>query len=268
MLTGGSYALNEHWKVSSTLSSAWRPPSINELYSNGLHNGTATYEIGDSNLAPERSYNLDLNLKHQSEKWMFEVSVFHNRMNGFIYQVPVQPPTITLRGTFPTFVFSQADAVLQGVEINTSLVLHKNIIAGAAASYLHAQDITHNVPLIYMPANRGKLSLQYVRDAFWKTKQLFAEVAWNYVAEQTRIPQGDYMAPPSAYNLFDLNAGLEIPVKKQRIKLSVGIKNVLNTSYRDYLNRFRYFTDEPGRNIIVRLTIPFTIYNSTSTKTE
>jgi iron complex outermembrane receptor protein len=261
LLAGGSYAISEHWKISSTLSSAWRPPGINELYSNGLHNGTATYEIGDSNLVPERSYNLDLNLKHQGEKWVIELSAFHNRIMDFIYQLPVQPPTITLRGTFPTFTFRQTDVVLQGAELSTSYMLHKNIVAGAALSYLHAQDISNDVPLIYMPANRGKLSLQYQRNRLWKAQQFFAEAIWNYVAEQTRVPANiDYLQSPAAYSLFDFNIGFAIPVKKQQIKVSTGAKNMLNVSYRDYLNRFRYFTDEPGRNFIVRLTIPFTLF--------
>lgn len=262
VLLGGSYTLSEHWKVSSTLSSAWRPPSINELYSNGLHNGTATYEIGDSNLVSERSYNLDLNLKQQSEKLVIEFSAFYNRIQDFIYQLPVQPPTITLRGTFPTFVFTQTDVVLQGAEVSSSYMLHKNLVAGASLSYLHAQDANNNVPLIYMPANRGKLSLQYQRDKWWKAEQFFVEAVWSYLAEQTRVPKDiDYLQPPAAYNLFDLNMGFAVPVKKQQVRISAGVKNILNTSYRDYLNRFRYFTDEPGRNIIVRLTIPFTIFN-------
>lgn len=260
VIAGGSYALNEHWKASTTFSSAWRPPAINELYSNGLHNGTATYEIGDSNLVPERSYNLDLNLKRQSEKWTIEISGFRNQISDFIYQLPVPQPTITLRGTFPTFVFTQTNVVMQGAEINSSYLLHKNLVAGAALTYLHAQDVSHNQPLIYMPANRGRLSLQYQRGRLWKTEQVFAEVVWTYVDRQTRVPQGlDYLPPPAAYNLFDVNAGLEIPVKKQHIRLSASVKNVWNVSYRDYLNRFRYFTDEPGRNIIVRLTVPFTL---------
>jgi iron complex outermembrane receptor protein len=261
-VAGGSYAINERLKLSSTFSSAWRPPGINELYSNGLHNATATYEVGDSTLVPEKSYNIDFSLKHQDERWMMEISVFHNRINDFIYQLPVQPPTITLRGTFPTFVFTQTDVVLQGAELNTSYRLNKNILAGAAMSYLYAQDLSNDVPLIYMPSNRGKLSLQYQRDKFRKAEHVFAEVVWSYVAEQTRTPKDiDYAEPPTAYNLFDINAGFEIPVKKQHIRLSAGVKNVLNISYRDYLNRFRYFTDEPGRNFIVRLTVPFNIFN-------
>ena len=35
------------------------------------------------------------------------------------------------------------------------------------------------------------------------------------------------------------------------------IYNILNTRYRDYLNRFRYFSDEQGRSIAIRINVPF-----------
>jgi iron complex outermembrane receptor protein len=54
-----------------------------------------------------------------------------------------------------------------------------------------------------------------------------------------------------------LNASTTIHWKKQPFTLSIGVRNLLNTSYRDYLNSMRYFTDEMGRNINFRITIPF-----------
>jgi iron complex outermembrane recepter protein len=259
-IVGAGYAVNEHLQLSSSISSAWRPPAINELYSNGLHNGTATYETGDSNLVPEQSINMDANAKFHNEKWMLEMSIFRNQINDFIYLLPVQPPTITLRGTFPTFQFTQTNVVLEGGELNLSRVLNARLIATASLSYLYAQDITNNEPLILMPANRGRLGLQYQHNQLWKLEQFFAEVNWAYVAKQNRYPiHLDYKNPPDAYQLFDITTGFELPVQKQHIKVSVTVKNVFDISYRDYLNRFRYFTDEPGRNMIVRLTIPFNV---------
>lgn len=261
-IIGGGYAVTEHLQLNSSLASAWRPPAINELYSNGLHNGTATYETGDSNLVPEQSINLDVNAKYHNDKWMVELSLFRNQLNNFIYQLPIQPPTITLRGTFPTFQFTQTNVVMQGAEVTISRVLNAHLIATTAISYLHAQDVSNDEPLILMPANRGRLGLQYQQAQLWKLEQFFAEVNGSYVAKQTRYPANlDYKNPPGSYSLFDVTTGFDVPVQKQHIKVSVSVKNVFNVSYRDYLNRFRYFTDEPGRNIIVRLTIPFTILN-------
>lgn len=262
-IIGGGYSFTEKLTVNSTFSSAWRPPSVNELYSNGLHNGTATYEIGDSNLIPERSYNLDITLKFHHLKWAVEASIFRNTIYDFIYQLPVQPPTITLRGTFPTFQFTQTDVVMQGAEVNFSYLLTTHWLGTAALSYLHADDVTNDEPLILMPANRSKVGIQYQTNAVWKVEQFFAELNWQYVAEQKRVPPNqDYKAPPPAYQLFDINMGFRIPFYKQHINVSASVKNVFNVSYRDYLNRFRYFSDEAGRNFVLRLTIPFEIFTT------
>jgi iron complex outermembrane receptor protein len=48
------------------------------------------------------------------------------------------------------------------------------------------------------------------------------------------------------------------------MNVGIGVNNLLNTSYRDYLNRFRYYTDEMGTNVTLRLKIPFSIINPKS----
>lgn len=263
VIAGGGYAVTEYLHINSSISSAWRPPAINELYSNGLHNGTATYEIGNSNLVPERSVNIDVNTKYHNNKWVVELSLFRNHISDFIYQLPVFPPTITLRGTFPTFRFTQTNVVMQGSEVTVSRVLNTHLIATTSISYLHAQDVSNDQPLILMPANRGRLGLQYQRAHWWKLEQFFAEVNGTYVARQTRYPANlDYKSPPDAYALFDVTTGFDIPLQKQHIKISMSINNVFNVSYRDYLNRFRYYTDEPGRNIVLRITVPFQLFTN------
>jgi iron complex outermembrane receptor protein len=80
------------------------------------------------------------------------------------------------------------------------------------------------------------------------------------VSQQNRYPDSlDWTTPPGAYGLFDINAGFQINLKKQPIKISMGIQNLFDTSYRDYLSRYRYFSLDPGRNIILRVIIPFSI---------
>ena len=54
----------KYWNWRTNLASAWRPPNVSELYSNGLHHGAATFEIGDTNLAREVSYNASMALAY------------------------------------------------------------------------------------------------------------------------------------------------------------------------------------------------------------
>ena len=256
-----SYWLNQHVKFQLQQSSAWRAPSINELYSNGLHGGNATYEIGNGNLQSERSYNTEFGLTYTNKKWNAELNLYRNYINNFIYKLPVNVPIVTIRGAFPQFVFMQNNALLQGADFLAHHYINKQFTASINASYLHAQQTDDNTPLIYMPANRFGLQIQYQQPKIWKLHDVFIQPKYTYVAKQSRYPEGiDYISPPDGYSLIDINFGFEQHIGKQTLRWSFSMYNLLNTSYRDYLSRYRYFVLEPGRNMMIRLTIPFNIY--------
>lgn len=257
-----SYWFNENLKLQASVSSAWRPPSINELYSNGLHGGTATFEVGNSQLRAERNLNTELSATYTSNKWNIEWSLYRNYIQNFIYKLPVGTPIVTIRGVFPQFVFTQNNALLQGSDFIANRYINKNLSASVQASYLHAQEMDNNIPLIFIPANRLGFNLGYQNNKVWKLHDVFIQPKVTHVSKQHRYPYGvDYVSPPNAYTLIDINWGFEQHIGKQILRWSFSINNLLNSNYRDYLSRYRYFVHEPGRNLIIRLTVPFNIYN-------
>lgn len=260
-VVGGGYALTESIKLQANLSSAWRPPSINELYSYGLHGGTATFEVGNPNLTKEYGVNSEVGIELNTPIWQGELSVFRNQFTGFVYNLPAPQPILTVRGAFPLLNRVQDDAVLQGVDASLNRYLGKHFTAGVNLSYLYAQNTSDDVPLILMPANRVRFTVGYTHTKWWKLHDVFVNTEFTYVAEQKRYPVGvDLIAPPPAYGLLDLNLGCEIHIGKQPLRISGSIYNALNTSYRDYLSRFRYYSLDPGINFVLRLAAPFNIY--------
>ncbi|HTJ51012.1 MAG TPA: hypothetical protein VL443_16235, partial [Cyclobacteriaceae bacterium] len=55
--------------------------------------------------------------------------------------------------------------------------------------------------------------------------------------------------------------GFSLPLGKQLMNINFSASNLLNTTYRDYMDRFRYFSDEPGRNFTLRVRVPFGALN-------
>lgn len=257
---GASYYMSSKVKVQSNVSSAWRPPSINELYSYGLHGGTASFEIGDANLKSERSYNAEVLFEYKHQDHLIELSFYRNEINNFIYKEPIPYPTITIRGAFPQFKYVQHHALLQGIDLNMRKSVYRWFYVGLNASYLHAQNLESNQPLILMPANRVRATLGFEKATVGKLKNVFGNVQTTYVAKQNRFVAGlDYVDPPAAYALVDVSVGFEMLVKNQPLRWSVSGYNVFNTAYRDYLSRFRYYALDPGRNIVLRLAVPLSI---------
>lgn len=253
-----TYLINHHLKLIANASSAWRAPAINELYSDGLHMGIATYERGDSTLSPEQSYLADLALKYESADWSIDASMYHNYMHNFIYARPGATPILTVRGAFPLFQFTQTNATLTGTDITIARKLGDYFTLTSGVSYLHAQDVRNDEPLLFMPANRIRSAVQYNRTKIWKLTNVWAELRHSYVAEQKRYLEGtDFVAPPPAYQLWDITASFDVRLGKQLFKAGIGVINLFDVAYRDYLSTFRYFTHDPGRNFVLRLTIPF-----------
>ena len=253
----------QQWKVKASASVATRAPHVNELLTNGIHHGAGTYVQGNIALQPERSFYLSLNNNYTSTNKAFalDVTLYRNRISNFIYERPEpDEPVLTIRGAFPKIVYQATDALLQGMDLSARLQLHPRITLSPSYALLRAKDQRINDWLIGMPSDRITSELAYtVKDGKRFTNTYFS-VELARVYQQTRVPDErtgikDYKAPPAGYTL--LHADVSTSVKLGRFPLTLGLsgRNLLNTVYRDYLNSFRYFTDEMGRNISLRLKL-------------
>ncbi|MGB1004296.1 MAG: TonB-dependent receptor [Salibacteraceae bacterium] len=258
---GGIYSLNEHFKLRGNAGLAWRPPNVNELYSDGVHHGAAAIEIGDPNLVEEQAYNFSISGEYSKNKLRFGVDVYYNFMNNFIYLKPEQPPKLTIRGAFPTFYYTQVDATLKGIDFTFQYEISKSFNWTTKASLLRAYNNTEQEYLTQMPPDQIENSLEYKFPKDYKNfKEMYVGVSVLSVMKQWRVPpNSDYVAPPDGYTIVELQAGTGIPLGKHQMNVGFGVSNLFNVSYRNYLNRFRYYTDEMGRNFTLRLQIPFTL---------
>lgn len=256
---GALYKFTSNFNISLNTGLAWRPPAVNELYSNGLHHGAAAVEIGDPGLQPERAYNTVLSAGYQSTKWLnAEVEVYYNYINNFIYLAPQLPPTLTIRGAFPTFYYKQVDATLKGADAKITITFTRGLSLTSKLALVRGFNNSANDHLILMPADRFENNLKYDFKDSKKLSESFVSVSVLNVLKQIRVPgNSDFAVPPAAYMLLNAEAGTSIKISGQKLDISVGFYNLLDTKYRDYLNRFRYYADEMGRNIALRIRIPF-----------
>ncbi|MCI4669774.1 MAG: TonB-dependent receptor [Bacteroidia bacterium] len=259
---GGNLFINRKLTATVNLGRAWRPPHVNELFSDGLHHGAGAIEIGDSTLNSEKAIKLVGSLDYNGERFKANLIVYNQWFESFIYRKPggIQA---TIRGAFPAFNYAQTQAMLSGGDVNMSFRILNSLEWQGQASYLRAWNTGDNEPLIFMPANRFSNSLKFELAGRGKITNSYIKLNWLHVLEQTLVPtsedplERDWRPPPPAYNLVGLDAGTQLNFGGQRLMLIFSVDNLFNTTYRDYLNRFRYFTDELGRNISLRLTYTF-----------
>ena len=257
------YKPTENWKLNTNISLASRAPYVNELLSDGIHHGTATYEKGDISLKPEHSINVSagINYQHSSKNFSMDVLLYSNSINNFIFQQPMpNNPVLTIAGAFPLIAYKQTDAVLSGFDISALIKPLSALEWTSKFSFLYARNKILNDWLILMPANRLGNEITYNLKNGKKITNKYLSAEMMNVMQQNNVPSDangkqDYKVPPAAYTLISMNASATMVVYKTSVTVSIGVRNLLNTVYRDYLNSMRYFTDEMGRNISIRLKI-------------
>ncbi|MBL7701116.1 MAG: TonB-dependent receptor [Ferruginibacter sp.] len=257
------YRPAEHVRTNLSISLASRAPYVNELLSDGIHHGTATYEKGDIILKPENALNLSagFNYRHPSQKFNVDILLYSNNIRNFIYQQPnPSSPVLTIAGAFPLIQYRQTDAVLNGFDVSSSVNPVTPVTWVSKFSFLQARNKKLNTWLILMPANRLTNEITCnLKDGNTFTNTYISVEMLN-VMQQKNVPdesngKQDYKAPPPAYTLLSLNASATITVYKKPVTIGAGVRNLLNTVYRDYLNSMRYFADEMGRNISIRFKL-------------
>ena len=274
---GISIPLSNIARYNGNIGLATRAPGVNELYSNGLHHGAAAIEEGDAALQVEKSIKTIHTLTlSNSEKWGFELSGYYHHINDFIYLVPQPDPRLTIRGAFPVYHYEQTDANIWGFDIGGRVNISGALYYETSASTVHGKDRTNDKYLIYMPADRWKNGLSYTINQLGGLKDLEFRIAGLRVWEQTRTPMNnadpndfnsvieynfavyeDFLPPPDSYFLMELEAGFSLLSGAEKLKFHIAFRNLFNTSYRDYLNRMRYYADDTGRSIELRIKYQF-----------
>ncbi len=259
------YKVVPEWKLNSNISLATRAPQVNELLTNGIHHGAGTYEAGDIYLKPERSFNMSFttNYTATNKKNALEVTLYRNDIENFIYQQPKpDEPVLTIRGAFPKIVYQATDALLQGMDVSATIQLFKPVSLASRYALLRARNKRLDDWLIGMPSDRITNELTYSFNDSKHFSGTYFSIEMQNVFRQSRVPDDrngkqDYKEPPAGYMLLNADVSTSFKVASLPLTFSIGVRNLLNKAYRDYLNSFRYFTDEMGRNISLRLKFGF-----------
>ena len=249
----GLYKLFTNYSMSS------RAPNASEQFSEGLHHSASRIELGDLQFTSETAHKISLTLQKRGERFDFTVSPFATKINDFIL---IEPTGIrqTIRGNFQVWEYRQTHAQMYGLDLDASLSLTDNMRFVHQFSLVKGYDKTSNEPLISMPPASTLNSLVYTNPGF---KNLSISVQSNYVFRQNEFPNTnfevvlpesieyiDISTPPDAYHLLHLNITAAI---RPDMQVGLYVNNLLNTSYRNYLNRLRYYADDLGRNITLQL---------------
>ena len=182
--------LGAQWQASSSWSYTERAPTYYELYANGVHAATATFERGDPQQALERGRSLDATLAWRKGPHSAKLSLFESRFSNYINLAATGEADFESDhgGSVPVFAFAGVRARLYGLEAEAAWRLldgHSNVDLDAKLDLVRGQDLTHREPLPRLAPGRLTLGANWTQDG-WQAR---AEVQRN--SRQGRVPSTD-----------------------------------------------------------------------------
>jgi iron complex outermembrane receptor protein len=231
------------WTLSLNLGRAWRAPTLFELFANGPHIGEARYELGDSTLDPESNRAIDAGVRWHTTRTQLELSAHHNRLSDFIY---VTPTTLVI-DSLPVYQYVQAEAELFGWEARLEADVGKGLILGGHVDAVRGTNLEAHEPLPLIPPLNGSVGLSLRHQAGFE---------FESHAQPRRLNPLDI--PTDGYTLLNLWGGGDVRLFGRPVRVDVSIRNAFNKRYRSFLSRYKTFADDPGRNVIVRLSTGLT----------
>tara|TARA_R110001599_G_scaffold64023_4_gene179334 strand:+ start:12277 stop:14304 length:2028 start_codon:yes stop_codon:yes gene_type:complete len=260
----GSYSLGGLWTFTKgyglglTASVAQRAPAIEELYSNGPHESTATYDIGDADLDKETSRNLELSLQKTSGLIRWKANVFHNHVKNYIYgrtdgtevnEDGVVDPLATNNEFLQRF-WSQGEATIRGAEAEISYNLNGPGLSVRGFADTSRGTLTNAGNLPLQPSTRVGGELAY-REGRWRSGMSIL-----HAQKQDRLASFEKFVTPS-YTQVDVNLSYTQPSSTMPVTWFVIVKNVLNDDIRLSTSVLREDAPLPGRNLIVGVRTNF-----------
>jgi iron complex outermembrane recepter protein len=250
--TGLSGAAGIHvptWKNGAfvaNFTTSYRAPALEELYNNGPHIGTLTYEVGNANLERERSNGLDLAVRHAAKRVRAEFNYFHYDIRNFVYLAP----TGLVEDGLPEADYAQANSRFRGTEASLDFGLTEVLWLNLGTDYVNAELKNNGGPLPRIPPLRGRIGLDIRKGglSIRPTLRVAADQDRTFGTSETRT---------AGYSVFGLNASYTKATQHMAHVFGVDAFNLGDRLYRNHLSFIKDRAPEIGRGVRFTYTVRF-----------
>ena len=238
--------LSENSVFVANFTRSHRAPALEELYNDGPHDDSLSFEIGDNNLRPEISNGIDLSLRRQSGRFRAEANFFYYDIKNFTFLRLTDE--IDEDTELPLSFYTQGNSRFYGSEASLQFAAHQYLDLFANLDYVNAQ-LKSGSPLPRIPPFRSHLGF----DAHYKYFSVRPEL--TLVSKQDRV-YGEEI-PTAGYGNFNLAGNIIIPGKHFANIFSIYGYNLTNKYYLNHVSFIKEFAPEIGRGIRFGYTIRY-----------
>lgn len=243
---GAVWKLAREYSLRASVARSHRLPTAEELYADGAHLATSTYEVGNQNLDKETSNNVDLTLRKFAGDTTFSLSGYHNRVDNYIYA-----HTLDNHEGFQLVEYAQRDATFTGLEGEVKQKLSSALSATLFGDYVRARfdegDGSRNLPRI--PARRLGVKL----DGEWN--QWHGMVEFYRVGKQDKV--ADYESATAGYNMLNLGTHYATRIGGIPAQFYARLNNVTDKLAYNHTSFIKNAAPLTGRNLTAGVRIMF-----------
>ena len=248
-----------NWKLSFGTMIAGRTPDLDELYSDGPHLGTYSYEIGQPNLELERTISIEASLEHKTPKSQMRLTGYQNYSPNFHISTAqgtgYEPGADWIEwgsgssGWLYKYQMKGLRAQIYGWESDLRYELNKWIHLGGNISVTRGENLSQNRPLEYMPPDKVQFSTEF------DLNPLAVVFNLKKVLPQTKL--GEFETRTEGFSVFDINGSYTIHSSNISHKLIFQLDNIFNEVYYNHLSRIKTIMPEKGQSLNIQYRVVF-----------
>ena len=273
---GASLQLNDNWVTKLNLSQGFRAPGIGELASNGVHDGTVRYEIGNTHLKSEHSLQLDYELGYNTEHVSAKVNLFANNIRNYIFSHKIDGVNggDSIQSGFSTYKFDAGNALLFGGEAYLDIHPHpldwlhfENSFSYVYSELKHQPDSTRYLPFTPAPKWTSDIRLD-LNHTIKSLKNTYVSFGLEHNFKQSHVYSAyNTETATDAYTLLNAGIGTDLVWNKRTLcTIYIVGTNLADVAYQSHLSRLKYEAENyatgrtgvynMGRNISFKLIVP------------
>jgi iron complex outermembrane recepter protein len=233
------YNTSPSMQLGVTAMRTFRTPTIDELYSEGPHLASYSYEVGNPALDAETGLGVEASARYADDRGHLSLAVFRNEIDGYIY--PRNTGDTSFRLRLPIYQQTGAHVVMMGAEASAEWELLDKLVVSGSVSFVQGDLVEEDRPLPTIPPLGGRVGLRYAWSWLTVGASLRMASAQNRVAE--------FEEPTEGYVLADAYAQAQFVFGSVLHSLSLSLDNAGDTDYRSHLSRTKSIMPEPGRNV-------------------
>jgi iron complex outermembrane receptor protein len=248
--------LSEQQTVSFTTARTFRPPSLDELFSEGPHLASYSFDIGNTNLKAERAWTSEINYEFINSRVMVSTSLFRNYFDSYNFFMNTNQSS----NRYPDLYYYQVKGVtaeMMGLDAEFYFSITNKHSIKSSLSFIEASFREDNSadfkPIPFTPPL--KISSEYN----YNFTNGNTGVIHTFSDKQDRV--GEFETITESYNKLDFYLQYNFINKNNLLKastfstLSLNIQNIFNTEYYNHLSRIKDLVPEMGRRFMISYKI-------------